>query len=45
MPARAISTQTLIERSLIYPDGFLSPLEIEDAVTRALPRISAAPAT
>ena len=36
MPARAISIQTLIERSLIYPDGFLSPLEIEDAVTRGL---------
>ncbi len=30
------ATETLIEQSLIYPDGFLSPLEIEDAVTRAL---------
>jgi nicotinate-nucleotide pyrophosphorylase (carboxylating) len=30
------ATETLIEQSLIYPDGFLSPLEIDDAVTRAL---------
>src|SRR5262245_44791045 len=30
------ATETLIEQSLIDPDGFLSPLEIEDAVTRAL---------
>jgi nicotinate-nucleotide pyrophosphorylase (carboxylating) len=30
------TTETLIEQSLLYPGGFLSPLEIEDAVTRAL---------
>lgn len=30
------ATQTLIEQSLLYPGGFLSPLEIDDAVTRAL---------
>jgi nicotinate-nucleotide pyrophosphorylase (carboxylating) len=30
------STETLIEQSLLYPDGFLSPLEIDEAVTRAL---------
>ena len=30
------ATETLIERSLLYPGGFISPLEIEDAVTRAL---------
>ena len=30
------TTETLIEQSLLYPDGFLSPLEIDDAVTRAL---------
>jgi nicotinate-nucleotide pyrophosphorylase (carboxylating) len=30
------ATETLIEQSLLYPDGFLSPLEIDDAVTRAL---------
>jgi nicotinate-nucleotide pyrophosphorylase (carboxylating) len=30
------ATETLIEQELIYPDGFLSPLEIEEAVTRAL---------
>jgi nicotinate-nucleotide pyrophosphorylase (carboxylating) len=30
------STETLIEQALIYPDGFLSSLEIEDAVKRAL---------
>jgi nicotinate-nucleotide pyrophosphorylase (carboxylating) len=29
------ATETLIE-SLLYPTGFLSPLEIDDAVTRAL---------
>ncbi len=29
-------TETLTERSLLYPGGFISPLEIEDAVTRAL---------
>src|SRR4029079_18148090 len=29
-------TETLIEQSLLYPGGFISPLEIEDAVTRAL---------
>src|SRR5437868_10647398 len=30
------ATETLIEQSLLYAGGFLSPLEIEDAVTRAL---------
>lgn len=30
------ATETLIEQSLLFPGGFLSPLEIEDAVTRAL---------
>jgi nicotinate-nucleotide pyrophosphorylase (carboxylating) len=30
------ATETLIEQSLVYPGGFLSPLEIDDAVTRAL---------
>ena len=30
------STETLIEQSLLYPDGFLSPLDIDEAVTRAL---------
>ena len=30
------TTETLIEQSLLSPDGFLSPLEIDDAVTRAL---------
>ena len=30
------ATETLIEQSLLYPGGFLSPLEIDDAVTRAL---------
>jgi nicotinate-nucleotide pyrophosphorylase (carboxylating) len=30
------TTETLIEQSLLYPDGFISPLEIDDAVTRAL---------
>ena len=30
------ATETLIEQSLLYPDGFVSPLEIDDAVTRAL---------
>src|SRR3954469_5154269 len=29
-------TETLVEQSLLYPGGFVSPLEIEDAVTRAL---------
>src|SRR6188472_1113582 len=29
------ATESLIE-SLLYPTGFISPLEIEDAVTRAL---------
>src|SRR4029079_2267998 len=29
-------TEGLIEQSLLYPGGFISPLEIEDAVTRAL---------
>jgi nicotinate-nucleotide pyrophosphorylase (carboxylating) len=33
MPTRA--TETLIE-SLLYPAGFLSPLEIDDAIARAL---------
>jgi nicotinate-nucleotide pyrophosphorylase (carboxylating) len=30
------ATETLIEQSLLYPSGFLSPLEIDEAVTRAL---------
>ncbi len=30
------ATETLIEQSLLYPTGFLSPLAIEEAVTRAL---------
>jgi nicotinate-nucleotide pyrophosphorylase (carboxylating) len=30
------ATEPLIEQSLLYPGGFISPLEIEDAVTRAL---------
>src|SRR5882724_10381212 len=30
------ATETLIEQSLLYSAGFISPLEIEDAVTRAL---------
>ena len=30
------TTEALIEQSLLYPGGFLSPLEIDDAVTRAL---------
>src|SRR3982750_73516 len=30
------ATETLIEKALLYPGGFISPLEIEDAVTRAL---------
>jgi nicotinate-nucleotide pyrophosphorylase (carboxylating) len=30
------ATETLIEQSLLYPGGFLSPLEIGEAVTRAL---------
>jgi nicotinate-nucleotide pyrophosphorylase (carboxylating) len=30
------ATETLIEQSLLYPGGFLSPLEIDAAVTRAL---------
>jgi nicotinate-nucleotide pyrophosphorylase (carboxylating) len=30
------TTEALIEQSLLYPGGFLSPLEIEEAVTRAL---------
>jgi len=29
-------TTALIEQSLLYPGGFLSPLEIDEAVTRAL---------
>src|SRR5438309_3879322 len=29
-------TESLIEQSLLYPGGFISPLEVEDAVTRAL---------
>ena len=29
-------SEILIEQSLLYPGGFISPLEIEDAVTRAL---------
>ena len=34
MPTRP--TATPIEQSLLYPGGFLSPLEIDEAVTRAL---------
>ena len=30
------ATEISIEQSLLYPGGFISPLEIEDAVTRAL---------
>lgn len=30
------ATETLIEQSLVYTDGFLSPIEIDEAVTRAL---------
>jgi len=30
------ATETLIEQSLLYPGGFLSPLEIDEAVNRAL---------
>jgi nicotinate-nucleotide pyrophosphorylase (carboxylating) len=30
------ATETLIEQSLLYPGGFVSPLEIDEAVTRAL---------
>src|SRR4029079_14153066 len=30
------ATEALIEQSLLYPGGFLSPLEIDEAVTRAL---------
>jgi nicotinate-nucleotide pyrophosphorylase (carboxylating) len=30
------ATKTLIEQSLIYPGGFISPIEIDEAVTRAL---------
>ena len=30
------ATDTLIEQSLLYPTGFLSPLAIDEAVTRAL---------
>jgi len=30
------TAETLIERSLLFPGGFLSPLEIDEAVTRAL---------
>ena len=30
------ATETLTEQSLLYPGGFLSPLEIENAVNRAL---------
>jgi nicotinate-nucleotide pyrophosphorylase (carboxylating) len=30
------ATEVLIERSLLFPSGFLSPLEIDEAVTRAL---------
>lgn len=30
------ATEILIEQSLLYPGGFISPIEIEDAVTRAL---------
>ena len=30
------ATETVTEQSLLYPSGFISPLEIEDAVNRAL---------
>ena len=30
------ATESSIEQSLLYPGGFISPLEIEDAVNRAL---------
>jgi nicotinate-nucleotide pyrophosphorylase (carboxylating) len=30
------TTETLIEQTLLYPSGFLSPLEIDEAVNRAL---------
>ena len=30
------TTESLIEQSLLYPGGFLSPLEIDEAVARAL---------
>jgi nicotinate-nucleotide pyrophosphorylase (carboxylating) len=30
------TTEALIEQSLLFPGGFLSPLEIDEAVTRAL---------
>jgi len=30
------TTETLIEQSLLFPSGFLSPLEIDEAVNRAL---------
>src|SRR5262245_49432225 len=30
------ATETLIEKFLLYPGGFVSPLEIDEAVTRAL---------
>ena len=30
------ATEALIEQSLLYPGGFLSPLAIDEAVTRAL---------
>ena len=30
------TTETVTEQSLLYPSGFISPLEIEDAVNRAL---------
>src|SRR5262245_8046136 len=30
------ATEALIEQSLLYPGGFLSPLEVDEAVTRAL---------
>lgn len=30
------TTESLIEHSLLFPGGFLSPLEIEESVTRAL---------
>jgi nicotinate-nucleotide pyrophosphorylase (carboxylating) len=30
------ATETLIGQSLLYPGGFISPLEIDEAVTRAL---------
>ena len=32
------ATETVTEQSLLYPSGFISPLEIEDAVNREPPQ-------